>query len=58
MYNMSFITTDMMIEMKVIGLCEERGYSWRKNSTKISVMGVDNEIRDIIEKHSDKFWGW
>lgn len=57
MYNISFVG-NTMLEIKVIGLCEERGFSWRKSGEKVSVMGVDNEVRDIIEKHSDRFWGW
>lgn len=55
MFNMTFKGE---IEFKVIGLCELRGYKWRKNGDKVSVIGVDQEIRDIIEEYADAFWGW
>lgn len=57
MYNMTFIG-NAYLEAKIIGMCEERGLSWRKDGIRVSVIGIDQHMRDIIEKDSDNFWGW
>lgn len=57
-YNMTFVTGNMMLEIKIIGMAEERGLQWRKTGMKVSIVGLDEEMRDIIEAHCDRFWGW
>lgn len=56
MYNYGFKTTNWHLEQKIIGICEERGYKWRKTGLTCYVFGVDEQVRTMIEVRSDSFW--
>lgn len=57
-YNMSFVMETNATNMAFIAGLELSGVSVRNKGGVWSAIGLTEEDREYVEKHSTKFWGW
>lgn len=57
-YNYTFITDDPMMEVKVEAGLRSDGYKVQRQGRRLTVVGIDDEWRAIIEKHAGRMWAF
>lgn len=57
-YNFTFIVNDPMMEVKIESALRSDGYKTQRDGRRLTVIGVDDEWRAIIEKHADRLWAF
>lgn len=55
-YNVTFIVYDPLMEIRIEAGLRGDGYAVQRMGRKLTVIGINEEWRGIIEKHANRLW--
>ncbi len=57
-FNYTFIVNDPMMEVKIESGLRSDGYAVQRSGRKLTVVGVNEEWRALIERYADRLWAF
>lgn len=57
-YNYTFIVNDPMTEVKIESALRSDGYKVQRAGRKLTVIGINEEWRNVLERYADMLWAF